>query len=198
MKLRYSLTSPYVRKVVITAIETGLDGAIERIPTDPWAGDTDLVQDNPLSKVPTLITDGGERLYDSPVICEYLDSLHDGVKLFPTGGARWIALRRQALADGILDAGLIWRLETTSRPAQFRWPEWQERQQRAILRGLDALEEEHLAADSFTIGEISVAAALGYLDFRFPAIAWRRGRPRLAAWSASIENRPSVAASRPS
>ncbi|MEK7820711.1 MAG: glutathione S-transferase N-terminal domain-containing protein, partial [Pseudomonadota bacterium] len=112
MKLRFSPTSPYVRKVCVVALETGLFARLDLAPTNVWAADTDIGRDNPLGKVPALATDGGEVLFDSPVICEYLDSLHDGAKLFPAaGGARWTALRRQALADGILDASVLRFLE---------------------------------------------------------------------------------------
>ena len=122
MKLRYSPTSPYVRKVTVTAQETGVQPRIERVPTvttDPASG---LAKDNPLGKVPTLILDDGERLYDSPVICEYLDGLHGGAKIVPPAGPeRWVALRRQALADGILDAAVL-RLMETRRPASSPRP----------------------------------------------------------------------------
>jgi len=199
MNLRYSQTSPFVRKVVITAIEAGLDSRITRETTNAWSPDTDLPRHNPLSKVPALITDGGEALYDSPVICEYLDSLHDGAKLFPaSGGARWTALRRQALADGIMDAALAVRVETTTRPEPHRWPAWAERQRAAINRGLDALEEEAaLLAGQWTIGEIAIVCALGYLDFRAPVDDWRATRPRLAAWYAAAAQRASVVATAP-
>lgn len=197
LKLRWNTTSPYARKVVITAMETGLDDQIERILTNPWAAGTDLGKDNPLGKVPTLITESGERLYDSPVICEYLDSLHKGRKLFPAAGsARWTALRRQALADGIVDAGGAWRIETVVRPAQYCWQDWKERQSGAVFRSLDALEKEELGED-FTIGEIAIVAALGFFDFRFPSVDWRSGRPRLTGWYKAIQNRPSVAATIP-
>ena len=134
MKLRYSSASPYVRKVTVLAIETGLDGRIEWVPTDVWDPSTDLPGDNPLGKVPTLITDGGEALYDSPVICEFLDTLHDGLKLFPPpGGARWTALRRQALADGVLDAGIARRLEAL-RPEKERSASWSAKQAAVVDR----------------------------------------------------------------
>lgn len=198
MKLRYSLTSPYVRKVMITAHETGVAGTIELIPTNPWAADTDLPADNPLSKVPTLITATGLQLYDSPVICEYLDSLHGGPKLFPSGDARWAALRRQATADGILDAAVAARVESVMRPAELRWPQWSERQMAAIRRSLAALEGEVNAMEGrFTIGEITVVCALGYLDFRCPQEDWRSSYPKLAAWYARQLDRPSVAATAP-
>src|SRR5688572_30823457 len=127
MKLRYSPTSPYVRKVTVTAIETGLDKKIERVLTMP-ASAPDLPKHNPLGKVPALIMDNGESLIDSPVIVEYLDSLHSGAKIVPTSGdARWKALRLQALADGILDAGVL-RLMETRRTANEQSKAWIEKQ----------------------------------------------------------------------
>jgi glutathione S-transferase len=198
MKLRYSPTSPYVRKVTVVAIETGLHAQIERIPTDVRDPGTDLVRDNPLCKVPTLITEGGEALYDSPVICEYLDSLHEGLKLFPaSGGARWTALRRQALADGILDSGVLIRFESL-RPEQQQSAGWVERQKAAIERGLDTLEEEAPSlAGQTTIGHIAIGCALEFLDFRFPQEGWRRHRPELARWLQAFGARKSMIETRP-
>ncbi|MTJ80933.1 MAG: glutathione S-transferase [Telmatospirillum sp.] len=198
MKLRYSRTSPYVRKVVITAIETGLAGRIEHVLTDPWSPETDLPTHNPLGRVPALVTDDGVILYDSPVICDYLDSLHDGPRLIPAeGAARWTTLRHQALADGLLDASVAVRVETVMRPADRRWDTWIDRQRGAIQRGLDALEAE-MPATGFTLGEITIVCALDYLDFRKPVENWREGRPRLAAWHGALSKRPSVASTRPS
>jgi glutathione S-transferase len=198
MKLRYSPTSPYVRKVSVVAIETGLDARIERVPTDTWAPSADLHRDNPLGKVPTLITEGGEALYDSPVICEYLDSLHDGIPLFPPpGGPRWTALRRQALADGITDAGVLVRMETL-RPKSEQSPSWAARQTEKVKRGLDALEEEAAGFGSAcTIGHIAIGCALGFLDFRLPDLDWRQGRLELARWADIFFARPSTAATVP-
>ena len=199
MKLRYSATSPYVRKVVISLKETGLESQVELVVTNAWAPDTDLPQDNPLGKVPALVTGEGD-FYDSPVIADYVDSLHDGAKLFPAAGpARWTALRRQALADGILDAALLWRVETMMRPQALVWSDWVARQKGVVLRGLDQLEREAASfGDLFTIGEIAIVCALGYLDFRFAEeTAWRQTRPALAAWYAAISARPSVAATVP-
>lgn len=193
MKLRFSPISPYVRKVCVVAHETGLFGRLELTATNVWAADTDIGRDNPLGKVPALTTDGGEVLFDSPVICEYLDSLHDGAKLFPAaGGARWTALRRQGLADGILDAALL-RLLEGRRTETERSAGWLERYRAAIGRGVDALEDE--AADlggAMTIGHIAIACALGYLDFRFSGDNWRQGRPALAEWYAGMAARPSM------
>lgn len=193
MKLRYSPTSPYVRKVMVTAIESGLDGAIERIATNVWDPESDIARDNPLGKVPALITDGGEVLFDSPVICEYLDSLHEGVKLVPpAGGARWRALRRQALADGILDAAVLRLLEGKREPAQ-QSAAWIERQKAAVERTLDALEDSAAGlGEEITIGHITIAVALGYLDFRYPDDDWRAGRATLAAWYQGFAQRPSM------
>ncbi len=199
MKLRYSPTSPYVRKVSVVALETGLDGRIERIATDIRAPTPEFHRDNPLGKVPTLITEGGETLYNSPVICEYLDSLHDGLKLFPApGGARWTALCRQALADGIMDAAALIRMEEVLRPENERSPVWLKRQRGAIGRGLDALEDEARSlAGACTIGHIAIGCALGFLDFRLPGFDWRESRPELARWAETFAKRPSMAATTP-
>jgi len=197
MKLRYSATSPYVRKVTVTVQELGLDSKVERLPTSAWDPKTDLGQINPLGKVPALVTDDGMSLYDSPVICEYLDSLVGG-RLFPPGGPdRWTALRRQALADGVMDAGVSARLEL-QRPAGEKSATWIERQRAAIARSLDALEAEAgKLGDAVTIGHIAVGCALGYLDFRFAADEWRKGRPKLAAWFDGFAKRPSMVATVP-
>jgi glutathione S-transferase len=199
MKLRYSGASPFVRKAWILIIETGLADRVEMVATNAWAPDTDLPKDNPIGKVPTLITDDGEGLYDSPVICEYLDSLHQGAKRFPAAGPeRWAALRRQALADGMLDAAVARRLETTMRPEAFRWPEWAERQKAVVTRGLAALEAEAASFSGLaTIGEIATAAVLGYLDFRFASEPWRQDHPSLATWFDPLLERPSLVITRP-
>jgi len=181
--LRYSPTSPYVRKVVMTLIECGLEESVTLVRTDAWSPDTDLPKDNPLGKVPALSLGDGTVLYDSPVICEYLDTLHDGPRLFPAPGpARWTALRQQALGDGLNDAAVLRRLEL-NRPAGERSQAWADRQARAVARACDALETEAPGLSlAPTIGTVSILCALGYLDFRFAADAWRRGRPALAAW----------------
>ncbi len=193
MKLRFSPTSPYVRKVCVVALETGLFARLELAPTNVWAADTDIGRDNPLGKVPALATDGGEVLFDSPVICEYLDSLHDGVKLFPAaGGARWTALRRQALGDGMLDASVLRLLESRRKETE-RSSAWLDRQRTAVERALDALEDE--AADlghGVTIGHIAIGCALGYIDFRFAADNWRHRRPALTGWYEEFARRPSM------
>ena len=199
MKLRYSPTSPYVRKVTVLAIESGLDGRIERVPTDTADPTDDLPRVNPLGKVPALITDNGKALYDSPVICEYLDSLHGGAKVFPPSGeARWLALRLQAEGDGILDAALLAMIETKRRPQELRWDGWVQRQMDKIARSLDSLEKEAAVLEGpLTIGNITVGCALGYLDLRFADLGWRKTRPTLAAWFEKISQRPSFQATVP-
>ncbi|MDQ2694566.1 MAG: glutathione S-transferase [Pseudomonadota bacterium] len=199
MKLRYSPTSPYVRKVTVTAFETGLEGRIQRVPTDPWDPRTDLGNENPLGRVPTLTTDDGFVLFDSPVICEYLDSLHHGPKLFPESAPeRWQVLRQQALADGILDATAAIVTERLRRPEPHRWPQWIEFQKQAIHRGLAFLEREIASFGlQVTIGQIAAGCALGFLDFRLPDEDWRQGHSALSAWYRDFAARPSMAATVP-
>ncbi|HTX06269.1 MAG TPA: glutathione S-transferase [Steroidobacteraceae bacterium] len=199
MQLYFSPTSPYVRKVRISAQELGFGEKIEliSIALTPINPDDALRSSNPLGKIPTLITDDGDALYDSPVICEYLDALAGGHRLFPAAGpARWRALRRQALADGILDAAVLLRYEQTLRPKELRWQEWVDGQWLKMRTGLDALEREHLEG-AFDIGAVSIACALGYLDFRYASEGWRASRPRLTAWAGGISQRPSLRATVP-
>lgn len=192
MKLAYSPASPYVRKVTACAIARGLDARIER-----WKiGTTDpaLLPLNPLSKVPTLVTDDGAHLFDSPVICEYLDSLGDAPKLFPApGAARWTALRRQALGDGIMDASQPRRREIALPQDEGRIA-YIALQRGKVEAALNALEAEADTLDGLaTIGEITVACALGYLDFRYANEPWRPGHPKLEAWYAKASALPPMA-----
>lgn len=196
MKLYMSVTSPYARKVRIFARETGLAARIEEIPASvsPVAPDERVSRANPLGKVPALLLDDGSALFDSAVICEYLDGLHAGRRLFPQAGpARWAALKLQAEGNGLLDASVLARYELALRPEPLRWPEWIAGQKAKVTGVLDALES---AADTLagepTIGSITVACALGYLDFRFADDAWRAGRPQLAAWFAAVSARESL------
>lgn len=200
MKLRYSPTSPYVRKVMVVAIEIGLEGQIEIVPTDPWDPDTDLPADNPLGKVPALITEDGKRLMDSSVICEYLDHLHDGPPLFPPAGEeRWRALGWSVLGDGILDACQLRRVEGKFREKPMQSADWITRQEKTVERALAALERQvsGIGQAPLTIGHICVGCALGYLDLRFPQDDWRTGHPALAAWFANFAERPSMVATAP-
>ena len=198
LRLHSSATSPYVRKVRIVLLETGQNDAVEQTATAvaPTSPNSDLNANNPIGKVPALVTEDGLALYDSPVICEYLDSLHGGAKMFPSSGpSRWRALRRQALGDGLLDAAILGRYETSLRPAEMLWPDWMAAQMLKISRGLDAMEAE--AADLagiVDIGTITLACALGYLDFRYADLNWRASRPALAAWFDAFAQRPSLQA----
>lgn len=201
MQLRYSPTSPYVRKVSITAIEAGLDSKIEHIATDPWSPETDLRKSNPTSKVPCLVTDSGDPIYDSPVICEYLDSLNTGKKLFPVDPtARFKALTLAAAADGMTDAGILLLIETVRRPKELKWDWWVERQTTTVNTCMDVADAaaDSLATDGpITIAEISIGAGLGWIDLRMPDMGWRKERPALADWFEKISDRPSFAATAP-
>jgi glutathione S-transferase len=197
MQLHWSPRSPYVRKVMIVAHELGLADRIETVRT-VVGGTTPhraLMQENPLGKIPTLMLEDGAALYDSPVICEYLDTLHDGPKLFPPWPGRMTALRRLALGDGMLDIALAWvgeRFRSTERQSAPHMALWE-----AKLRAcVDALETEAdaLSTGALTIGHIGIGVALSYLDFRFDDLRWRDGHQRLATWHATFDTRPSVVA----
>ncbi|MBL8709462.1 MAG: glutathione S-transferase N-terminal domain-containing protein [Rhodospirillaceae bacterium] len=193
-RLRSSTTSPFVRKVIVTAIETGQEGEIELVPTstvDPASG---LSADNPLGKVPALVMADGSTLYDSRVICEFLDSRHQGARLFPAEGpARWTALRRQALADGMLDAAVLRVMEGRRADPTQRSPEWVAKQKLKVEQGLDQLEREAGGfGTGFDIGLLTIAVTLDYFDFRFKDDAWRKGRSNLAEWHEAVSARPSL------
>jgi glutathione S-transferase len=199
MKLHWSPRSPFVRKVMIVAHERGVAGQIARMRTvaataKPHAG---LMTDNPLSKIPTLILDDGTVLYDSPVICEYLDALDGAPKLFPQESkARMTALRRQALGDGFLDMMVLQRDERMrAHPSESHMASTAARKA-AVLDSLER-EAESLITTPFGIGHIAIGCALSYLDFRYAAENWRNGHLRLANWQASFAARPSVRATHP-
>ena len=196
MKMYHSPATPYARKVRICALARGLDSRIELLPCNPNESPTVLLAENPLSKIPTLITDDGVALFDSPVICEYLDSLGDALPMFPAqGAARWRALKLQAMGDGILDACVPRRGEL-AKPKEAGRDALIARWRAAVERTLDALEAE-LPHKSMDIGTITVACALGYLDFRFPQEPWRPTRPKLAGWFEAFSQDKAVAATVP-
>lgn len=201
MKLYTNKASPFARKARILVRETGLAGRVEEAETvvSPIAANETLARDNPLVKIPALVTDSGETLFDSRVICEYLDTLHTGRKFFPASGPqRFTALRRQSLTDGILDAAVLCRYETAVRPEALRWKDWIEGQKRKIFGGLAVLEAETATwGDEFAIGQVGAACVLGYLDFRFADWDWRGGHPQLKGWFERVSARPSVSATRP-
>lgn len=196
MKLFHSPTSPYVRKVIACAITRGIDGQIELLRTNANASPPELLAANPLSKVPCLVTEDGVALFDSPVICEYLDTVGDALPMFPAhGAARWRALKQQAMADGILDASVPRRAEL-QKPQDEGRAAWIARQRAAVERTLDALEADppHRSVD---IGSIAVGCALGYLDFRYANEPWRPNRPKLAAWFEAFAQNPGIAQTAP-
>jgi glutathione S-transferase len=198
MKLRHTPRSPFVRKVLVLAHEHGLVDRIELVPTSlsPVQGNDTLALENPLMKVPSLVTDDGEVLFDSPVICEYLDDMAAGRKLFPAAGpARWAALRQQALGDGITDAVVLCAYETV-RPEDKRWTGWTEGQMRKAHQGLAAIEREDLSGPH-TIGHIAIGCMLGYLDLRFPDDGWRQRHPQLALWYKDFAELPNMRATQP-
>ena len=199
MKLLFSATSPFVRKVSIVLIETGLSDRVEHVPTNPWDPQSDLPAQNPIGKVPTLISAQGVEIFDSSVICEFLDNLHAGSKMFPIDAeGRITANQFQSLADGMMDAAVLGFIENSRRPKDRRWGEWSDRQLAAITRSLNWLEERHQTLNQTSdIGTISVACALGYLDFRFADLEWRRHHERLAEWFEQFAQRESIRATAP-
>ena len=186
MKLHYSATSPYVRKVMVCALIRGIAGLLDKQTANPHQSPAELLADNPLSKVPALVTKDGTAIYDSPVICEYLDTIGSGAPLFPpTGSApRLKAMIRQAAADGILDAAVGRRLHM-AHPQDDGRKAFDARQKFAVGRTLAALEKDPPRGLG-DIGAISIACALGYLDFRFAHEPWRDACPKLAAWFAEV------------
>lgn len=201
MQLAYSGTSPFVRKVTVLAIETGQHAKLKRVDANPWSDDDPLPATNPVGRVPALTLEDGTVLSGSQLICEYLDAQHIGSKLFPAAGpARWQALNQQYLADGLMEAGVAGVVERLRRPEPYRWADWVKRQQSKIERTLDALEAQAQAGQlggPITIGTLTVAIALGYMDFRYADLDWRKSRPALAAWEAVMAERPSLAQTRP-
>ena len=200
MKLHWSPRSPYVRKVMVVAHELGLADRLEIVRT-VVGGTTphrELMRENPLGKIPTLVLEDGTIIYDSPVVCEYLDTLHDGPRLYPEWPARLTALRRLALGDGMLDIALAW-LGERFRPAERRSEPHMALWEGKIRSCVDALEQEAdaLATDRLSIGHIGIGIALSYLDFRFSELHWRDRHPRLAGWHEAFDARPSVVANPP-
>ena len=200
MKIFYSATSPYVRKCLVAAHELGLRDRIELVPAAPHPVNRDqtVVARNPLGKIPTLITDDGAILYDSRVVCEYLNMVAGG-PLFPgAASARFTVLAEQSLADGVLDAAVLVRYETFTRPESLRWPEWIAGQTEKVTSGLAEIERRAAGfAARIDIGMISIGCALGYLDLRMGELEWRETHPAAAAWFEKFGARESMRATRP-
>ena len=200
MKIFHSPASPFVRKCMVVAHELGIADRIEKLPSaaGPVRRDATILPKNPLGQVPTFLCDDGQVLYDSRVICEYLDAKHSG-SLFPADGTqRWARLTELALADGMTAAALLARYETMLRPEALRWNDWTEGQLAKVRTGLEWLET---AAPSFgdrvDIGTIAFGCTLGYMDFRFPSVDWRAEAPNTAKWFEVFNQRASMQATLP-
>ncbi|MGD9941715.1 MAG: glutathione S-transferase family protein [Burkholderiaceae bacterium] len=199
MKLYSAVPSPFCRKVRICAIELGLADRMEVVAQKPRDGTTGFHEVNPVARIPALVTDDGQVLYDSPVICEYLDSIGGGTLIPAAGAQRWDALRRQAMGDGLLDAAFPLRAEL-ARDASQRDAEIVSRHRATMLRVLDAADRDPATDPGRTIdiGSIAVGAAISWLDFRMPDLGWRASRQRLSDWHAAISERPSFRTTQPS
>lgn len=200
MKLYWAMMSPFVRKVMIVAHEVGQAQAITV--TDTAVGMTnphfELMAENPLNKIPTLVLDDGTPLYDSRTICEYLDTLFGRGQFFPVGAGRWDALRRQSLGDGVMDALLLWRQERL-KSIERQVPELLRTFNLKVEKSLDQLEARsaELEGKQFDIGQVALVCMLSYLDLRFSDLEWRNRRPGIAGWHSMAALRPSVQATEP-
>jgi glutathione S-transferase len=196
MRLLYQTHSPYARKVLVMAHEIALAPALDVIhhETSPTLRNEIVFAANPLGKVPVLICDDGLTLFDSIVICEYLDGLHSGPRLIPPSGRdRFLALRLQALAQGIVDAGIALRWEIDRRPPTLRWEALAAGQREKLLAAYDFVERQVDLDGPLNIGQIALATALSWIDFRnLPS--FKDQRPRLMSWYGAFGNRPSMLA----
>ena len=203
MKLIGSVTSPYVRKVRIVMLEKKLD--YQFVLEDVWAADTTMHLSNPLGKVPCLVMEAGEAIFDSRVIVEYLDTLSPVGKLIPAQGRERAEVKTwEALADGVMDAALVARLEATwaGRSAEQRCAAWIARQTAKIDTALQAMskglgDKAYCSGVHFSLSDVAVGCALAYLDFRFPDIAWRHAHPKLARLQDKLSLRPSFIDTQP-
>ena len=200
MRLFHSPTTPFGRKVMVLILETGLQDRVEVVSASgsPIAPGTMPLDRNPLGKIPALQLDDGSTIYDSRVICRYLDDL-TGAGLYPAKPKLWQTLTLEATADGILDAAVLMAYETRLRPEDKRYPDWLEGQWAKVARALDAVEAGwmgHLGGP-LDMAHIAMACALTYLDFRHSDRGWRDGHPQLAGWEAGFAARPSMQATLP-
>lgn len=182
MILRTSPSSPFGRKVKLLAIHVGLMGSIHIEPANTQDPDDSFHTQNPLGKIPVLVLDSRVCIYDSHVICEYLDSLNEGTNIFPEGLERWGALTLAALSDGIIEAALLQVYEKRYRPENMQYKDWVSMQAKKVSNGLEVLEKNIPQIErSPHIGHFGLACALGYLDFRFEG-NWQRMHPNLVDW----------------
>ncbi|MDR3447704.1 MULTISPECIES: glutathione S-transferase family protein [unclassified Dyella] len=196
MKLHYQSHSPYARKVLVFAHEAGLADRIDVIhqETSPVQRNDEVFALNPLGKVPVLVCDDGTVLFESSVICEYLDDLHDGSRLIPsTPSRRFPALLHQAVAQGLADAGIAARWESERRPEALRWPPLLEGHLQKVIAACDYLEDHVPHNEQVDIGDIALATALSWIAFR-RVHDFQPGRPRLSAWYQRFCARPSMIA----
>jgi len=192
MKIYFNKTSPYARKVRVVVHEKRLAERIEWCETDPWGDPLDLHDATPIGKVPALVTDDGVLLTESIAIAQHLDRVGSGPSL--SGGDPADLLARMGLTQGLIDASFTMVLEAR-RPAALQWSDWTQRQMRAIDRTIPRLALP--SEGRFDLGDIGLAVALAYLDFRLKDVAWRPARPDLARWLDSVAARPSMQATRP-
>ena len=203
MQLFYSSASPYARKVLVTAREAGVIDDIKIISATvtPTTRNDAIAIANPIGKIPTMVLDDGRTLFDSRVICEYIDGLSASIKLFPAHpDARLTAQTLHALGDGMLDAALLARYETSFRPAEYRWDDWENGQKDKLFRSLDYLEQQCLEIldGPVTIGHVAIGCALGYIDFREVLADWSEGRDGLKEWYSRFKQRDSMVSTEPS
>lgn len=196
LKLWYSPASPFVRKVLVFAHEAGLADSITLAPGDVWSPQTEITRDNPLGKVPALVTPDGV-FAGSYLCCEYLDTLHAGTRLIPPAAReRWPVLQLHAFADGIIEAAVATVIEQLRRPKEFVYQGTLDRQSAKITRTLDKIAPMPLR-QAPDIATITLGCALGYLDFRMPQLEWRNGRAALSLWYEGFSARKSMQATVP-
>ena len=203
MKLIGAVTSPYARKVRIVMSEKKLD--FKFVAEDVWSATSTISESNPLGKVPCLVMEGGEALFDSRVIVEYIDTLSPVGKLIPSMGRERAEVKTwEALADGVLDAAILARLEATwaGRSAEQRSAAWIDRQMGKITTSIKAIsqglgDKAYCAGVHFSLADIAVGCVLGYLDFRFPQISWRADYPNLAKLDDKLALRQSFIDTKP-
>lgn len=197
MRLYFANTSPYARKARMVILEKGLQDRVETVPQNPFEDSPDLKKANPLGKVPALVTDSGSAIFDSPVICAFLDDLSEETRLIPSDTGRWKVLTGEALADGLLDAAFAIVMERR-RPEDQQSPMWLERWETGIQRTVFAVNADLSPfVGDISLAQIALGAALGYLDFRLPDIDWRSSNPSVEAWFSNFATRASMKATDP-